>query len=251
MTEQPINVSLVIPCFNESTRLTLMFQLIEEFREKWMGDTEVILVDDGSSDHTIEIIENHPYFQDAAQNGSFDIIKFPHNKGKGSALMAGVEKAKYGFLLTLDADMSMSPMELFRWKKIKGGEFDSNEILIASRELEESTVNTVQTRKFAGRVFNFIVRFLTPLRIKDTQCGFKFYPSKIAKPIFSNLKEAGWAHDVELLYRAKKRGFTIREMPVSVTQFPGSKVRLIRDSIKMLIQILKISLLVRFEKKLS
>jgi dolichyl-phosphate beta-glucosyltransferase len=234
------SISLIIPCYNEALRLQLLFDLLETFCIKWQGDVEIIIIDDGSTDETIAVIKSNEFLRQAGKKGIFKLIEVKPNQGKGNALKRGVETAENTFVLTVDADMSMSPMELFNWLKIKNGRFDDKEVLIASRILPESKVSTFQSRRFAGKVFNSLVRLLTPVKVQDTQCGFKLYPAELAKNIFQELKETGWAHDVELLARATKKGYTITEMPVTVTQFAGSKVSLISDSVKMFFQVIKI-----------
>ena len=235
-------LSLVIPCYNESKRAAKMLKTLKNFERKWEYDLEVVLVDDGSKDDTVKIIENT--FSDAfSSKTSFEFLQLSENQGKGGALKAGVEKAKGDFVLTLDADMATDPSELFKWlRSLPGKTFRDDQILIGSREHEKSSIKGQFLRRFAGLIFNFIIQLFTNLNIPDTQCGFKLYPASIAKRLFSILKTKGWAHDVELLYQAKFEGIEIKSMPVKWIHQEDSKISLLSDSIKMLFQTMGISL---------
>ncbi len=239
-------LSLVIPCYNESKRVGNLLQALKNFGRKWEKELQIILIDDGSKDDTVKKIQNT--FPDSfSANTSLEFVQLAKNQGKGGALKAGVEKANGDFILTLDADMATDPSELNKWlKMLPGHSFDSNEILIGSREHENSKIKGQFVRRFAGLVFNFIIQLFTNLNIPDTQCGFKLYPAAIAKQLFSQLRTKGWAHDVELLYQAKFEGVTIRSMPVKWIHQDDSKISLVSDSLKMLFQTILISLSLNF-----
>lgn len=237
------SLSLVIPCYNEANRLSNLFDAVGPFLRQWPSPVEVLIVDDGSTDDTVAQIEAHPVFQ---QEETIKLVKAPQNVGKGGALALGVEQAQHDYVLTLDADMSTHPNELLNWTK-GGKHFADNTIYIASREHKESEVEAQTSRRIVGNIFNFLVRTLTPLRGRDTQCGFKLYPAPLAKELFQHLKVKGWAHDVELLYRAQLQGITIKDMPVHWQEEAGSKINVAKDSIRMLLQILYISGLLRWQ----
>lgn len=238
------SISLIIPCYNESTRIGLLFDGIKDFSKMWMGDYEIIIVDDGSSDGTDIVIQSHPDYFNLLEKKR---ITFLHqeNKGKGGALKLGVAHATKEFILTLDADMATSPIEIAYWLEMRRS-FSKKEILIASRELKNSKVQDSLKRKFIGNVFNFIIRKAVGLQINDTQCGFKLYPREIAQKLFSSLKTLGWAHDVELLSRANKLGYAIVEMPITWNAVEGSKIKVLHDSWNMFWEVMKIS---RLKKK--
>ena len=240
-------VSLVIPCYNEHKRIDNLLKTLKAFDNKWNGSLEIIIVDDGSTDGSADKIEK-TFASAFSSQVDFELHQMPENGGKGAALQAGVEKASGDYILTIDADMATSPMELLNWlKQLPNRTFQKDEILIGSREHDKSKVAGNGLRRFAGLIFNFIIQFFTNLQISDTQCGFKLYPSAIAKKLFSDLKSLGWAHDVELLYQARLMGHNIKTMPVKWTHQDDSKISLMTDSIKMFFATMLISLRLNFK----
>ncbi|GAA4460162.1 hypothetical protein GCM10023093_02360 [Nemorincola caseinilytica] len=236
-------LSLVIPCYNESARVGIMLQGLAELNEKWQGDYEVIVVDDGSKDDTVQKITTALDGEHAALKSRITIERMPANGGKGAALKHGVALAKGEYILTLDADMSTRPTDLLAWEKRERGLFDGSRVVyIGSRKHEEGNVQALQSRRFIGGIFNGVVQMFTSLRLSDTQCGFKLYPRDVAKFLFGNMQSTGWAHDVELLYQADLNDIRIVEMPVTWVNMPDSKVNVVKDSIKMFFGVLTISL---------
>ncbi len=233
------SVSLIIPCYNEESRIPLLVHGIQEFADQWQGDFEVIIVDDGSQDRTFATLSQDLFLLNLISDQKLKIIQ-QANQGKGAALQKGVLAARKDFILTLDADMATSPIEIIQWLQVKKS-FQSNEILIGSREMNRTQVKDHWHREFAGHMFNLILRKITGLKIKDTQCGFKLYPTQIGKMIFASLQTPGWAHDVEILKRAEKKGFIITEMPIHWEAVAGSKINLLKDSFRMFVEVCKIS----------
>jgi glycosyltransferase involved in cell wall biosynthesis len=236
------SLSLVIPCYNESKRINNLLNALKSFDRQWENPLEIIIVDDGSSDDSVKKIQNS--FEGIfSGNTSFDLLQLNQNQGKGAALKAGVEKSTGDMVLTIDADMAVDPSVLSKWLKIlPGNTFQENEILIGSREHENSNVKGQPIRRIAGLIFNFIIQLFTNLNLADTQCGFKLYPKNIAKKLFAQLKTKGWAHDIEILNQAKFEQVTILPMPVKWTHQDDSKISLFSDSIKMLFATMGISL---------
>ena len=238
-------ISLIIPCYNESARIELMFNGMIDFTKQWESDYEIIIVDDGSDDGTNEKIKQHIHFQYFQSQQRITLLT-QENKGKGGALKYGVQHAKNDFVLTLDADMATMPSELLIWyaqRKI----FTNKEILIGSRELKNSKVDDSLMRHVVGNIFNFIITQTLHLNIKDTQCGFKLYPKQIAKEIFAALQIVGWSHDVELLLRANQLGYAITEMPVTWRAVEGSKIKVLRDGWNMFWELRKIKKILKIK----
>ena len=232
-----IRLTLVIPCYNESERIGLMYAGIDSFIDIWKGVPEVIIVNDGSTDNTLQLLQEHPVYK--AHRDKISILS-QENTGKGGALRNGVMKATGNLILTLDADMASPPAELVKWMDSLDWQADEHTIYIGSREHEDSIIKKQGNRKVAGNVFNLVVRTLTPLKMKDTQCGFKLYPAALAKKYFDKLKTYGWAHDVEILYKAKLDKMKIVEMPLEWNAVEGSKIRVFRDGMKMLMETMSI-----------
>jgi len=237
-------ISLVIPCYNESARVNQMLEGLREFSRNWKKDFEIIIVDDGSKDDTSGLIEQSELYKELSSQGKFKLIKPEKNQGKGFALREGVLKATGTHVLTLDADMSTRPTELNNW--LATHKLSNSEILIGSRELKTSKVTERKSRNIIGKLFNLSVRFFTPLKSHDTQCGFKLYPTDVAKNLFSKLSTSGWAHDVELLYHAHLDGIKIIDMPVTWKAMEGSKISVGVDGIKMFFQVMWLSLQMKF-----
>ncbi len=240
---ETITFSIVIPCYNESGRVEALLSGMENFERQFKYPFEIILVDDGCKDDTVAKVESSLYFKKLFAEKRFQIVRLSQNRGKGAALRAGVAIASNHYLLTMDADLSVAPQHLTNFCK----HLAPNKILIASREHKGSTISVENHRKLAGRIFNFFVRTLTPLPHADTQCGFKVYPTAVAKKIFAQLLTEGWAHDVEILYRAYNMGVVIEDMPITAIAMEGSKINVIRDGIKMFIEIFRISAILHFK----
>ncbi len=247
-SETHISLSLVIPCYNEASRLEIMFGGIKTFMEKWQGPLEVVIVNDGSKDDTGSLVASHPLF--CQHPDVFKLIS-QENTGKGGALKCGVATAKGDYILTLDADMASPPDELLTWLITIGGRPEKGTIYIGSREHQESVITKKGNRKFIGNVFNLLTRIFSPLHIRDTQCGFKLYPAVVAQHLFAGLKTMGWAHDVEILYKAQLDKCEIIEMPLNWHAVEGSKIVVLRDGIKMFLELISIVVRTRFTYKPS
>ncbi len=243
------DVSLVIPCYNEEKRIHILTAALKELEQHHTFNFEVLVVDDGSTDSTVAQIQQDKFLKELEAKGKFRLIVSAANGGKGAALRQGVLAANGHYILTLDADMSTHPLQLEKWRDSLGGHFNNKEIYIGSRPHPQSKLQEKPSRKFIGIIFNFYVRLFSELTVKDSQCGFKLYPADIAKKLFDSMKVMGWAHDVEILYKAQLLGYKITEMPVVWDVRDNSKVSVVRDSVKMFFQILNISLYVRFKWK--
>ena len=233
-------LSIIIPCYNESNRIDLMMNGLLDFENKWNSTYEIIIVNDGSKDDSVKKIETE-------LNGSFEKLKSKtkiisqSNTGKGGALKNGVAAASGDYILTVDADMSALPSDIINWQNIDKTVLKSNEIFIGNRADKNSKIEALAFRKISGKVFTFFVKLFTSLNLNDTQCGFKLYKADVAKHIFSQLKVNGWAHDVEILCRAKLNNIKINEMPLAWKNVDNSHVNVFTDSFGMLWQVLKIA----------
>jgi len=244
-----VSISLIIPCYNESNRLSYLEAGLREFRDHWQKPYEVIIVDDGSKDDTASLLQEKflPLSDKIVQ---YKILPLPENQGKGGALQAGVLVATGDFVLTLDADMAARPTELNKWlAQLPNHQFSPKEILIGSRNHPLSNIDARQNRKFAGHIFNTLVRIVTPIKDSDTQCGFKLYPTLIAQLLFQDLQIKGWAHDIELLYKANYLKIPVHSMPVEWQHIDDEKIDVLADGIKMAWETVVLSFRFRLMKR--
>jgi dolichyl-phosphate beta-glucosyltransferase len=231
------SISLVIPCFNEQERIPHLLEGIHDFIVEWHGDFEFILVNDASTDNTIKVLSEQSLFQNLLLDKKIKVFH-NSNKGKGGALQLGVAEATKEYVLTCDADMATSPLEIILWSKENESTFDGRTISIGSRTHPKSELVLITHRRAHGNLFNNVVRILTGLKQQDTQCGFKLYPTPIAKQLFATIKTMGWAHDVEILRNATKKGIGIIEMPITWNERDASKINLYRDGLKMIWEVM-------------
>lgn len=241
-------LSVVIPFYNESERLDHFLEQSINFTvspSNPFTNFEWILINDGSTDQSQDILESFQQELEAEPKyrSRVRIIKFNRNRGKGAALKQGVELAEGSWVLTVDADFATPPSQTIEWFNADQNLLSqTNKIHIGSREHAASQTEDHQSRKILGRVFNSLIQFSLGIYIKDTQCGFKLYPSKVAKTIFPALKTTGWAHDVEIIARAHAMNIAITEQPISWKAVDGSKINPIRDSIAMFCQLMWMAL---------
>lgn len=227
-----MNVSLVVPAYNEEGRIRPSIARIAEHVRGRPESWEVIVVDDGSSDGTAEAVR-----EAAAANGlSVRVIELPANRGKGAAVRAGVLAARGDWILISDADLSTP---LGEWEKLRDA---GARVAIGSRALDESLIRRKQPwyRRTMGKTFNGFVRLLSVRGIRDTQCGFKWIEGDLARELFSRTRIDRFAYDVEILSMARGLGVEIAEVPVVWVNSPQSKVAVVRDSLRMLRDLVRI-----------
>ena len=146
-------LSLIIPCYNEAGRVELLLKGLAAFDRQWTGLYEILLVDDGSTDDTFARIQQHAHYHALKQKHNIRMLQ-QSNHGKGHALRTGILQATQAFVLTLDADMSASPMELQYWMPDETS-WQQQVIWIGSRELAASAIKEKPWRKYVGHVFNY------------------------------------------------------------------------------------------------
>ena len=226
-------LSIIIPTYNEEQRLGRSLEAVEDYLQRQEFAAEVLIVDDGSIDRTVEISRGF------ADRLPLRVIAQQDNRGKGCSVRVGMLEARGQWRLFTDADFSTPIDELDKfWPKTKEG----GEVLIGSRALTQSQVDVHQNplRETMGRVFNLLLRMLGLSGIRDTQCGFKMFSARAAELVFNELELDGFAFDVEALLRARRHKLHIEEIPVRWINSPDSKVRVVRDSLRMLLDILRL-----------
>ena len=228
-------LTVVVPLYNESRRVQLLEKGLDEFLSKKDFRCEVVMVDDGSKDDTFEKVEYLArWLGDKYKNDEFRAIRLAKNGGRGGALKRGVEGSSGEWILTLDADMSVSPDQFLEWQAKHAATADAEIICIGDRSHPESHLEDLWSRALIGKVYNFIVRAVSGLDLRDTQCGCKLYPGELGRELFRSTRIEGWVHDVEMLLLAKRDGVPVRPLPVSWHHVGDSTVVLFRDVPRML-----------------
>lgn len=235
-------LSVVIPAYNEESRLLSTLQTVDSFLAAKPYSSEVIVADDGSTDRTGALAAGYNM-----SSAAYRVLALPH-RGKASAVRAGVLASKGEVVMFTDADLSTPITYVDRLLEALEGIAD---IAIGSREGEGSQrVGEPFYRHAMGRVFNALVRLIAVPGIDDTQCGFKAFRAKVAHDLFSSARlHSGDRHiagprvtgfDVEILFLARKRGYDIVEIPVEWTHVAGSKVAPLGDSVRMFADVLRV-----------
>lgn len=235
MTSAAVDVSVVIPAYNEAQRITSSLLRIEEYFRRQKFSFEVVVVDDGSSDKTCETV-----LAASAKNPTVRLVRNDRNRGKGFSVRHGVLEAKGEVVLFTDADLS-APIEESD-KLIHVIREEGIDVAIGSRALNRQLIGVHQPwwREQSGKVFNFLVRLLLGLPYIDTQCGFKAFRRLPMIPVFQRQTILGFGFDPEMLYIANRHGLRIKEIPVRWDHIEGSKVSYLSDSLNMFFDLLRI-----------
>ena len=232
-------ISVVVPAYNEEKRIRGSLLEACSFLSDTDLDYEMVVVDDGSSDRTGEIVRTL-----ASDIPNLKLVRYEKNRGKGYALRTGVLATKGDPVLVMDADLS-TPMEEL-WKLMPYLAEGKVDVAIGSRALALSDIIRKQPwwRQGMGKIFNYIVRVLVIGGFSDTQCGFKLFTGNVARELFGQATVDRFAYDVEILALAARKGYRIAEVPIRWINSPDSKVNPVTDSLRMLIDILRIRILV-------
>lgn len=232
-TSRPF-LSIVVPAYNEELRLGETLRKIGAYLDASGVDAEILLVDDGSKDRTAELAA-------AALKGRRGrVVSNGENRGKGYSVRHGLLEAQGRFVLLTDADLSTPIEEHAKLAAaVRDGDLD---VAIGSRALAESDVQVRQhwIRQMMGRTFNRIIRGLTGLPFQDTQCGFKLMDRERVRPLFEKMVVDRFAFDVELLFLCERFGLSVREIPVTWRNAPGSKVSIVGDPANMVLDVLRV-----------
>lgn len=222
-----VDISIVVPTFNEERRLPPTLVDMVDFFDKRGGSYEIIVVDDGSSDDTSTVVKKFERIRNQVR-----LIRVPKNYGKGHAVRTGVLNAHGRLILFADADGSTPIGEVNR---LESALDDTTHIAIGSRALASSDTKVVTSwhRKYLGRLFNYCVNVIVLPGVADTQCGFKLFTAPAARFLFERQQSDGFSFDVEILFIAQKAGLKIAEVPINWVNIPGSKVSLFLDAARM------------------
>ena len=228
----PPFLSIIVPAHNEEERLQNSLERILSFLDQQSYESELIVVENGSTDRTAqiaaELAKKNPILQVHSLTG----------RGKGLAVRHGMLSAQGSYRFICDADLSMPIENVSRFIPPQLQDFD---VAIASREVPGAIrYNEPTYRHWIGRIFNTLVRIMAVPGFQDTQCGFKCFLDKAAIDLFSVQQLDGWTFDVEVLYVALKRGYRILEIPIPWYHIPGSRIRVLPDSMAMFMDLFTI-----------
>lgn len=218
----PVSLSIVIPAYNEERRLPpTLDRILEHLKAEGISDCEILVVNDGSRDGTASVVRRY-----LAAGAPVRLIENPGNRGKGYAVRNGMLQAAKDWVLITDADLSAPIEELSRLTDAV--RVQEAAVAIGSRAIDRSLVAVHQPafREFSGRFFNIVMRMVTGLPFRDTQCGFKLFRRDAAQAIFSRQRIEGFGFDVEDLMIARVLGFKAIEVGVRWANVEGTKVSL-------------------------
>ena len=225
-------LSVVIPAFNEESRISDTLSQVVEYLSAQTYEWEVVVANDGSTDRTAQLVARV-----SLEHPTVRIVDLPH-RGKGWAVKNGMLAARGEYRVFCDADLSVPITQVERLLPPNGPRCD---IVLGSREAPGAErVGEPSSRHLMGRVFNFLVSRLAIPGLDDTQCGFKCFRSWAAQELFTKQTMDGFSFDVELLYLARQHGLTFTEVGIDWYYQPQSKVRRVQDSLAMTIDLIKI-----------
>ncbi len=226
------HLSIILPALNEETRLPRCLEQIDHFLQTQPYDAEVIVAENASTDRTAEITRewavDHPYVK---------LITLKE-RGKGRAVKAGMLAADGDYRFICDVDLSMPIEEIVKFLPPYADGYDLN---IATREGKGAKrVDEPPYRHLMGRINNLLIKLIVLPDFEDTQCGFKMFDRVSAEDLFSVQQMNGIGFDVELLFIAERRGYKIREVPITWYYDPDSRMRLVQDSLNIVREIWQI-----------
>ena len=225
---------MVVPAYNEEQRLLPTLQRLHEYYSAQEYPFDVHVISDGSKDGTRQLVDSF-----AQDHPAFRVTEYHPNRGKGYAVRFGVLAAEGDIVLFCDADLATPQEETAKLlARIQAGAT----VAIGSRPLRESKLEVRQPlyRELLGRAFNTAVQLFGVRGIDDTQCGFKMFTREAGRDIFARCKVDGYGFDFESLMIARDLGYRIDEVPIRWSHQEGSKVSLLRDGSRMLIELVRL-----------
>lgn len=232
-------ISVIVPAFNEDSRIQVtLIDALNVFRRLFADDWELIVVDDGSHDRTRAVVH-----EVASEWPALQLLWHETNHGKGAAVRTGVLASRGALVLFADADNATPFSEV---DKLLSARQQGADIACGSRfGSEAGQVRRKWLRRVVANVFSAFARWTVRPGVSDTQCGFKLFSGDAARALFREGRESGYLFDLEILALASHLGLKVAEVPVRWREIPGSKVRILRDSLKMFCGLFRIRRQVR------
>ncbi len=229
-----VRYSIVIPAFNEERRISATLDEVQKFFADRGARGEVLVVDDGSSDRTSDIVQWY-----RRRMARVKLYRLPHH-GKGSAVRHGVKHAHGEFVFLCDADLRDGVGEL---DKLETALMRGADVAIGSRWVESTESAQPFYRRASGRVFNFLTQRLLGLDFKDTQCGLKGFTREAAQTLFAHQSIDGWGFDPELLFLAQRMAYRVEEVSIELHHdYRTSRFRPVRDGVKAFKELFQIAM---------
>lgn len=231
---EKMDISIVIPAYNEEKRIGTTLKKVYNYFKNSGLNFEIIVVDDGSKDSTVNIVKNF-----SIDHPEVKLRCHLKNKGKGAAVKTGVLASEGDIVLFTDADLSTPIEEFGKLKSAIDGGYD---IAIGSRGVVGAEVKVKQNiiRQLIGMIGSYIIRTIVVNKFADTQCGFKMFKKDCGRRLFEEQEINGFAFDVELLYKAIKKGYKVKEIPIEWLNSSESKVSVIKDPLKFFKDLIRI-----------
>lgn len=222
------DASIIVPVYNCAEKIELVMDSIRNSLHAWSGTYEIIVVNDGSTDNTLLLLERK-----FGLDSSVRVLTYPKNMGKGHAVKTGILACAGSKCLFIDGDLDISPNGIQAYF----GKLKECDIVVASKRHRLSRVQSSKGRKLLSYAFSIFVRLATGVSVKDTQSGLKAGDSRLLKEIFSSMNVSRYAFDVELLVLAKEARLKVSEMPVEMTVKAKFKAREIINMTRDVIRI--------------
>lgn len=234
MSREHPYLSLVIPAYNEEKRIGKTLEGMLEFIGSKSFPTEILVVDDGSTDRTVEVVNSF-----SNEKIPLRLISYGKNRGKGYAIKTGMLAARGEYALFADADMS-TPIEMF--DRFEPYMKEGVEVIIGTRKTAGAYVGKHQAlyRENMGKVFTWISNRLLGLDTTDFTCGFKCFHRRTIEPVFGSQRISGWGYDTEIIFIARHKGFRIQEVPVSWYNDEATRVKLWKNVFTCLLELYQI-----------